>query len=113
MVISSLVVETTPDSLDAVADALSAIDGVEVHEKLPATPGQGDPERAVGKAVVTIERDTVELSQSTANLFVTIDGVIGIDLIYANFEDDPEIAALRARHRDREDPAGPREGDDA
>lgn len=107
MVISSLVVETAPDRLDAVVDALGAIDGVEVHEKLPATPGQGDPERAVGKAVVTIERETVELSQSTANSFVAIDGVIGIDLIYANFEDDPEIAAIRERHRGCEDPAGP------
>lgn len=106
VVISSLVVETTPDSLEEVAAALSVIEGVEVHEKLPAMPGQGDQKRAVGKLVVTIERDTVELSQATASSFVGIDGVIGIDLIYANFEDDPEIAALRQKRAGHEEAGG-------
>ena len=99
MVISSLVIETMPDRLDQVAAALAAVPGVEVHETLRAVPGKNGS--SVGKVVITIERDTVDESQPTANGFVGIDGIIGIDLIYANFEDDPTSLAQRAKNRAR------------
>lgn len=92
-------IETLPEQVDEVAAALAAIPGVEVHETLEAMPGTRGS--SVGKVVVTIEADTVEASQATANGFVGIDGIIGIDLIYANFEDDPTILAQREKNRAR------------
>ena len=79
MVISSLVVETAPEYTQAVAAELSGLPGVEVH----GIEGY--------KVVVTIEADTVDASHAIANGIVTITGVIGVDLIYLNFEDDKTI----------------------
>ena len=79
MVISSLVVETAPDYTEAVADALPDFDGVEVHE----VNGY--------KIVVTIEAQTVDASHATANEFALLEGVLGVNLIYLNFEDDETI----------------------
>jgi len=76
MVISSLVVETMPERTEAVAAALAAISGVEVHE----TNGY--------KLVVTIEADSTDDSHATASSFIDVEGVIGINLIYVNFEDE-------------------------
>ena len=76
MVISSLVVETMPDRTDDVARELAQREGVEVHE----TNGH--------KIVVTIEADTVDDSH---------DIVTGINLVYANFEDDPTLAEAGTR----------------
>ena len=72
MVISSLVVETMPDR-------------TEVHE----TNGH--------KIVVTIEADTVDDSHDIASGFIGIEGVTGINLVYANFEDDPTLAEAGTR----------------
>ena len=80
MVISSLVVETMPEHTDAVAKELAQREGVEVHE----TNGY--------KVVVTIEADTVDDSHEIASAFIGIEGVTGINLVYANFEDDPTLA---------------------
>ena len=55
MVISSLVVEALPDSVDAVADELRGIGGVEVH----GIEGY--------KIVITIEADTVDASHDIAD----------------------------------------------
>ena len=81
MVISSLVVETMPDRTDDVARELAQREGVEVHE----TNGH--------KIVVTIEADTVDDSSG----FIGIEGVTGINLVYANFEDDPTLAEAGTR----------------
>ena len=78
-VISSLVVETVSGYTDAVAKALAEIEGVEVH----GIEGY--------KIVITIEVETVDLSHDIANSIVPITGVIGVDLIYLNFEDDKTI----------------------
>jgi len=43
------------------------------------------------KIVITIEADTVDESHDIANSIVPITGVIGVNLIYLNFEDDPTI----------------------
>lgn len=85
MVISSLVVETMPDRTDDVARELAQREGVEVHE----TNGH--------KIVVTIEADTVDDSHDIASGFIGIEGVTGINLVYANFEDDPTLAEADTR----------------
>ena len=80
MVISSLIVETMNDSIDAVAEALASMEGVEVHEKVDDY-----------KIVVTIEAETVDDSHTISSSFINIPGVLGVDLIYFNFEDDRTI----------------------
>ena len=79
MVISSLVVETAPEYTEAVAAALPGLEGVEVH-------GVQDY-----KIVITIEAETVDESHDIANSIVPIMGVIGVNLVYLNFEDDKTI----------------------
>lgn len=79
MVISSLVVETAPEYTEAVAAALPGLEGVEVH-------GVQDY-----KIVITIEAETVDESHDVANSIVPITGVIGVNLVYLNFEDDKTI----------------------
>ena len=79
MVISSLVVDAVPGTEDAIAQSLAAIDGVEVHN------------REENRLVVTIEDETVDASHAVASSFIEIDGVMNINLVYANFEDDPSL----------------------
>jgi len=79
VVISSLVVETASSYTAAVARALPQMPGVEVHSIEDY------------KIVITIEADTVDESHDIANSIVPITGVIGVNLIYLNFEDDPTI----------------------
>ena len=79
MVISSLVVETAPEYTEAVATVLPGLEGVEVH-------GVQDY-----KIVITIEAETVDESHDVANSIVPITGVIGVNLVYLNFEDDKTI----------------------
>ena len=79
MVISSLVIETMLDYTQQVADELARRQGIEVH----GIEGH--------KIVVTIEAPTVDESHDIANAIVPVTGVIGVDLIYLNFEDDPTI----------------------
>ncbi|BDE96303.1 chaperone NapD [Raoultibacter timonensis] len=79
MVISSLVVDAVPGTEDAIAQSLAAIDGVEVHN------------REENRLVVTIEAETVDASHAVASSFIEIDGVMNINLVYANFEDDPSL----------------------
>ncbi len=85
MVISSLVVETTPERTDEVAAELARREGVEVHE----INGY--------KVVVTIEAETVDDSHGIASRFIDVPGVTGINLVYANFEDDPTIAKVGSK----------------
>lgn len=85
MVISSLVIETIPQLVEQVADELARRAGVEVHE----INGY--------KVVVTIEADTVDDSHAIASDFVGIEGVTGINLVYANFEDDPAVTKAPVR----------------
>ncbi len=79
MVISSLVVETTPDATEAAAVALAGFEGVEVHD----IHGY--------KVVVTIEAETLDESHDIAAAFIAVPGVTNINLIYVNFEDDPTV----------------------
>lgn len=79
MVISSLVVETAPEYTEALAAKLPDFSGVEVHEV------QGY------KIVITIEAETVDASHETANSIALVEGVLNVNLIYLNFEDDKTI----------------------
>lgn len=81
-VISSLIVETLPENMARVEAALAELDGVEVH-------GSEN-----GQIVITIERETMSASHDLANSLTQIDGVVAVNLIYANFEDDPETQAM-------------------
>ena len=78
MAISSLIVECFPQKTQYVAEQLATIKGVEVH---------GTDETA-GKIVVTIEVPGISASHDTAASFVRIDGVLNVNLIVANFEDE-------------------------
>ena len=80
VVISSLVLECLPGREEEVARAAASVPGVEVH---------GVRE---GKVVITIEAPSVDDSAEIANGLVSADGVIGINLVYVNFEDDPALA---------------------
>ena len=85
MVISSLVIETVPERTVDAARELDRREGVEVHE----TNGY--------KIVITIEAETVNDSHAVASSLLGIEGVTGINLVYANFEDDPSLAKAGAR----------------
>ena len=76
VVISSLVVEAVPDSVESVAEALASIEGVEVHE----VSGY--------KIVVTIEAPSTGASHKVSSRFVDIPGVLNVNLVYVNFEDE-------------------------
>ena len=79
MVISSLVVEVAPDYLEAVTARLPDYAGVEVHSVQDY------------KVVITIEAETVDDSHETANELALIEGVLNVNLVYLNFEDDKTI----------------------
>ena len=85
MVISSLVVETESEATARVAAELARIEGVEVHEMTGS------------KVVVTIAAAPLDDSHGIASTFVAIDGVTGINLVYANFEDDPTLQRASAK----------------
>lgn len=79
MIISSLLVEAAPSRTEEVEENLKQVSNVEVH-------GVQD-----NQVIVTIEADTVEESHAIASDFIKIEGVNNVNLIYANFEDDPYI----------------------
>ena len=76
MVISSLLVSTVADQTEEVAAELP---GVEVHEINDF------------KIVITIEANTVDDSHDVASSLAAIPGVLGVNLVYVNFEDDPSL----------------------
>ena len=84
MVISSLVVDTRTDMQHRVAEQIAAMQGCEVHgiEK--------------NHLVVTIEAESIDASHVRASSFIELAGVMNINLIYANFEDDPTLKAVQA-----------------
>jgi nitrate reductase NapD len=79
VVISSLVVETAPDYTQIAAARLLDFTGVEVH----GTDGY--------KIIVTIEAETVDESHDLANDISLLQGVLNVNLVYLNFEDDKTI----------------------
>ena len=86
MVISSLVVETMPDRTDDVARELAQREGVEAARDERGTRSSS-PSRPT----------PVDDSHDIASGFIGIEGVTGINLVYANFEDDPTLAEAGTR----------------
>jgi len=80
MAISSLIVDALPDSLDQVAEALDAIDGVEVQGTDVTT----------GRIVVTLEAPSIDESHRIASGFITIPNVFNVNLVYVSVEDELE-----------------------
>lgn len=76
LVISSLIVEARPEAVSAVTEALAALEGVEVHE----VNGY--------KIVVTIEAPSTGASHEVSSRMVAIPGVLNVNLVYVNFEDE-------------------------
>jgi nitrate reductase NapAB chaperone NapD len=79
VVISSFLVDTLPDCADEVEQTIAETAGAEVHGR----HGQS--------LVVTIEAPTISASQEIATALQLADGVLSVQLVYANFEDDPMI----------------------
>lgn len=75
-----------PDRTDDVARELAQREGVEVHE----TNGHQDRRHHRG-------RHRGRLGTDIASGFIGIEGVTGINLVYANFEDDPTLAEAGTR----------------
>ncbi|WP_066309258.1 chaperone NapD [Bacillus sp. FJAT-29814] len=78
MVISGIYVETIPGQDGFAAEKLMELPGVEVHHI-----------HEDKKVILTLETDTVDQSYLTAEKFKLIEGVLGICLVYTNFEDEP------------------------
>ncbi len=79
MVISSLVIEVMPEHVHNARTKLEDLEGVEVHSVHE------------NRLVVTIEAETVDDSHDIASSFIHVPGVYGVNLVYANFEDDPTL----------------------
>jgi nitrate reductase NapD len=79
MVISSLLVETVPEATDRIFCEIGEIAGVEAH----GTHGCA--------IIVSIEAESVRASQAIVTALGAVEGVSGVQFVYANFEDDPVI----------------------
>ncbi|MCH6266800.1 MULTISPECIES: chaperone NapD [Neobacillus] len=78
MVISGIYVETIQGKACGAAEKLGELNGVEVHHI-----------HEDKRVILTLETDTVDQSYRTAEKFKAIEGVLGICLVYTNFEDEP------------------------
>lgn len=79
MVISSLIIETTEETVHTVANKLMGIEGVEVHHVEDY------------KIIITVESVTLDESHGITKDFVNIEGIVTINLAYCNFENDPTL----------------------
>jgi periplasmic nitrate reductase NapD len=75
--ICSLVVHAWPEQLDAVADAVAALPGAELHGRDPA-----------GKLVVTLETETEDDILSRMNSIGDIKGVLSTSLVFQHHESE-------------------------
>jgi len=76
MVISSYVIQAFPERSDEVAQAISAYEGVEVHEQIE------------DRLVVSIEAESTDATYELATLLSQLQGVVTVNLVYCNFEDE-------------------------
>jgi nitrate reductase NapD len=79
-----LVVVPAADTAAAV-EALGALPGVEVHHTHPET----------GRIVVTVEAETVPDEVEALQRIKALPGVVLAEMVYHNFEEDPEIIESR------------------
>jgi len=77
MSISSLVIQTRPENVDAVHSALILMEGVEIHATTDS-----------GRLVVTVDQPDNAKAADTFSKFTELDGVLNTSLIYNYFEND-------------------------
>ena len=73
--ISSLVVHSRPDRVQAILDGIRSVQGAEVH-------GGAD----TGKLIVTLETETEQQVVERINAIQLLDGVLAATLVYHHFE---------------------------
>lgn len=78
MVISSLVVEAYPADAQRIAARLAETPGVEVC----------GVDAETGAIAVVLEAAGIDASHDTASGFAALQGVRGVNLVYADFEDE-------------------------
>jgi nitrate reductase NapD len=78
-VISSLLVKSVPEKLNRALREIAEIAGVEIHEVHGST------------VVVSIEAESVKASYARARALAAVQAVDSVQLVYANFEDDPVV----------------------
>jgi nitrate reductase NapD len=93
MVISSLLVKSVPGGLDEALRGIAGIAGVEAHEVHGPT------------IVVSIEAESVKASYASARALAAVEAVDSVQLVYANFEDDP-VVQRQSQKRCCEGPGG-------
>lgn len=77
--VCGVLVHARPERMDAVAEALEALPGTQVHLK-----------GADGKLVVTVEDAEGEWAGSILTRFNEVPGVLSVALVYHHFESDLE-----------------------
>ncbi|MCK6391245.1 MAG: chaperone NapD [Azonexus sp.] len=80
MNISSVIVIPHPDRVNGVAEALAALDGVEVAVVSPE-----------GKIIVTIETDGDRETIQSYEVISQLDGVMSASMVYHQKENEPEV----------------------
>jgi periplasmic nitrate reductase NapD len=83
MNLSGIVVICRPESMDAVAEALVELPGVEVHYQ----------DENQGKIIVVQEAPSIAAEVDGLGRIKALPGVILADMLYHYFEEDPEILA--------------------
>ena len=76
MVISSYVIQALPERSEEVVKALTAYVGVEVHEQIE------------NQLVVSIEAESTDATYELATQLSQMQGVVTVNLVYCNFEDE-------------------------
>lgn len=76
MPVSGVVICCANDKLQLLNDAISAMDGIEVHGIVPD-----------GKIVAVIEADSVNAEVELVSRLHELDGVTSVRMAYHNFED--------------------------
>lgn len=77
MSISSLVIQTRPENVQALHEEIALMEGVEVHAATEE-----------GNLVVTVDNPDNAQASETFNRFLQMDGVLNTSLIYNYFESD-------------------------
>jgi len=81
MNISGILVIVSPERVDAMAEQLKRMDGIDVHHI----------EAATGRIVITQEAETIRDEIDGLKRIRALPGIILAEMSYHNFEDDTEL----------------------
>lgn len=82
MMISGILIFTKEGKAEEVAKKMENTNGVEVHHILEDS-----------KIVITLEQESIEQSYQTGKQLEKIPGVLGVNVVYYNFEEAEEALA--------------------